>query len=197
MKGKLKLILPVVAALLVVAFVAYTLFAPSTMWKPLYIRFENGSSAEAQGIATEVVAPTPTPQPAVEAHNAEAIEYEPGSGIMYDLGSQIVNLAEPGGRRYLQIDVVLECLREEEEGTAKAASGHGTSEEVDPDMERLDAMRPLMVDAVISLLTSRTYAEVFTVEGKETLKQDMLSEINGALGKEVVVGVYFTEFLVQ
>ena len=195
MKGllKLKVIVPVVVALLVVAFVAYTLFAPSTMWKPVYIRFENGASAEAQAIAT--VLPTSTPEPAVEAHNAEAIEYEPGTGVMYDLGSQIVNLAEPGGRRYLQVGIVLECLPENPD--LEKLSGEAKAKAEEEEIARIDTMRPLMVDAVISLLTSRTYAEVFTVEGKESLKQDMLSQINGIIGEEVVVAVYFTEFLVQ
>jgi flagellar basal body-associated protein FliL len=191
--GKLKLILPIVAVVLVVAFVAYTLFAPSTMWKPIYIRFENSAAAEAQSLPT--VAPTNTPEPEVSAHNTEAIAFEPGTGVMYDLGSQIVNLAEPGGRRYLQIGIVLECLPENEDyatltGEAKTKAG-------EEEVARLEAMHPLMADAVIGLLTSRTYAEVFTVEGKESLKQDMLSQINSAIGEEVVVAVYFTEFLVQ
>ncbi|MHB0878683.1 MAG: flagellar basal body-associated FliL family protein [Anaerolineae bacterium] len=191
--GKLKLILPIVAVLLVVAFVAYTLFAPSTMWKPVYIRFENGAAAEAQSVPT--VLPTNTPEPEVSAHNAEAIPYEPGTGVMYDLGSQIVNLAEPGGRRYLQIGIVLECLPENPE--IEELSGEAKAAAEEEEIAHLDTLRPLMADAVISLLTSRTYAEVFTVEGKESLKQDMLSGINGAIGKEIVVAVYFTEFLVQ
>ena len=55
----------------------------------------------------------------------------------------------------------------------------------------------MIEDAVIGLLTSRTYAEIFTIEGKNQLKQEMLSEINGVLGYEKVAAVYFTEFLVQ
>jgi len=195
MKGKLKLILPVVAAVLVVAFVGYTLFAPSTMWKPIYIRFENDAAAEAQTVATEMATPTVTPQPVVEARNAEAIGYQPGSGLMYDLGSQIVNLAEPGGRRYLQIGIVLEYLPQNPD--LEKLTGEARAKAEEEEAARIEAVRPLIVDAVISLLTSRTYAEVFTVEGKEALKQDMLSQINGAVGEELFVGVYFTEFLVQ
>lgn len=191
--GKLKLILPIVAVVLVVAFVAYTLFAPSTMWKPIYIRFENSAAAEAQSLPT--VAPTATPVPEVSASNTEAIPFEPGTGIMYDLGSQIVNLAEPGGRRYLQIGIVLECMPENQE--ISTLTGEAKTKAQEEEIARLETMRPLMADAVISLLTSRTYAEVFTVEGKESLKQDMLSQINGALGDEIVLAVYFTEFLVQ
>jgi len=191
---KPKILVPLLAAVAAIGFVLYILFAPPTMWKPIYIRFEE-TAAQAEGAAE---GPTPSP-PAAEAPkqegHGEAIPYRPGEGIMFSLGTKIVNLAEPGGRRYLQIGVVLECLPSDTgfydlEGEARTkAQGEQVAE--------LELVRPVMEDAVITLLTSRTYAEIFTIEGKSQLKQELLSEINGVLGYERVASVYFTEFLVQ
>ena len=183
-----KVLIPSVAVLGVVLLVAYIFLAPPTMWKPVYIRFED-SSAEAQGPpATHAAQPSPVPQGLV-------IPYKPGEGIMYDLGSKIVNLAEPGGRRYLQIGIVLECLPSD--SNFFSLTGEARKKAQEHEVQEIDALRPVMEDAAIGLLTSRTYAEIFTIEGKEQLKQALLSEINGILGREKVAAVYFTEFLVQ
>ncbi len=187
-----KLLIPVVAVVLALGLVGYTLFAPDTMWKPLYVRFENAEAAPAEGTVT----PAPPHAEPAEVHPVGiVIPYRPGSGIMYDLGTKIVNLAEPGGRRYLQVGVVLECLPSEPGFYDLAGEAKAKAEE--EELVELEGLRPAMEDAVIGLLTSRTYAEIFTIEGKDLLKQEMLSQINGILGHEKVAAIYFTEFLVQ
>ncbi|MGI6208373.1 MAG: flagellar basal body-associated FliL family protein [Anaerolineae bacterium] len=184
-----KVIVPLVAVLAVVGMVGYILFAPPTMWKPVYIRFEETASAEqAPSPAASTAQPTPPPVGVM-------IPYRPGSGIMYDLGTKIVNLAEPGGRRYLQVGVVLECLPHDPgfyqlQGEARAKA----EAEV---LEELDSRKPVLDDTVISILTSRTFAEIFTLEGKERLKEEMRTQVNTLLGYDQVASVYFTEFLVQ
>jgi flagellar protein FliL len=191
---KPKTLIPIVAVILVIGFIGYIVFAPVTMWKPVYIRFDNGSAAaEAQGPPTLV--PTPAAKVAEATHKNEIIPYRPGEGVMYSLGTKIVNLAEPGGRRYLQVGIVLECLPSDSGFYDLKADLRKKAE--DEEKAKLDVVRPAIEDAAISLLTSRTYAEVFTVEGKGQLKQAMLSEINGVLGYEKVAAIYFTEFLVQ
>ena len=192
---KPKVLVPILAAVLAIGFVLYILLAPPTMWKPIYIRFEN-TAAEAQGaVPTDAPAEAlPVAEQPTEAHG-EAIPYRPGEGIMFSLGTKIVNLAEPGGRRYLQIGVVLECLPSEVK--FYDLTGAAREEAVKEETAALESLRPVLEDTVISLLTSRTYAEIFTVEGKSLLKQEMLTEMNGVLGYEKVASVYFTEFLVQ
>ncbi|MGQ9552821.1 MAG: flagellar basal body-associated FliL family protein [Anaerolineae bacterium] len=189
---KPKLLVPLLAAVTVVLFVLYILFAPPTMPKPIYIRFEESAAAEAP-TAAAVTAVAPVASRA--EHGGEVIPYRPGEGIMFSLGTKIVNLAEPGGRRYLQIGVVLECLPSDVSFYDLRGEARVKAEE--QEIEELEALRPVMEDAVIGLLTSRTYAEIFTMEGKSQLKREMLSEINGVLGYEKVASVYFTEFLVQ
>jgi flagellar FliL protein len=191
---KPKTLIPILAVVLVVAFVAYVLVAPNTMWKPVYIRFDNSpAAAEAQAAAS--ASPTEPPRTAEAARKNEVIPYKPGEGIMYSLGTKIVNLAEPGGRRYLQVGIVLECLPSD--AGFYDLKGEARKKAEEEEKAKLDVLRPVIEDAAISLLTSRTYAEIFTVEGKNQLKQAMLSEINGVLGYEKVAAIYFTEFLVQ
>jgi flagellar FliL protein len=183
---KPRMLVPLAAAGLMGLFVAYILFAPPTMWKPVYVQFQSGTPAEAQQAV-----PSPTPEP----RRAFAVAYRPGQGILYDLGQKIVNLAEPGGRRYLQVGIVLECLPDDP--AFYELKGEARKKAEEEAMHELDALKPALNDAVISILTSKTFAEIFTVEGKSQLKQEIMAEVNGLLGYDKVAAVYFTEFLVQ
>lgn len=64
-----------------------------------------------------------------------------------------------------------------------------------PLFERL----PMMRDAVLTVLSSKSSNFLLTVEGKETLKEELIESLNEALDMEEapVTGVYFLEFLVQ
>lgn len=116
-------------------------------------------------------------------------------GIMYRLDNKVVNLAEPGGLRYLQAAIVLELwpLREDFymlEGEEKDAA--------QTDFEELiDARRPIIDDIVTTQLSSKTFNEIATVDGKQQLKEDLMAAINDALGYQGVINVYFTSFVVQ
>ena len=58
---------------------------------------------------------------------------------------------------------------------------------------------PMIKDAIIRILSSKTTQEVLTVEGKEKLKEELIEGINEAIGLEEgpVVNVYFIEFIIQ
>lgn len=186
-----KVLIPLLAVLAAAGMVAYILFAPPTMWKPVYIRFEDTSPDAPAAQAS----PASSEASATKAAAGIVIPYRPGSGIMYDLGTKIVNLAEPGGRRYLQIGVVLECLPHD--ATFYQLTGEARSRAEAEAVKELDALKPVLEDVIIGLLTSRTYAEIFTVEGKNRLKEEMMAQVNGLLSHDQVAGIYFTEFLVQ
>ena len=63
----------------------------------------------------------------------------------------------------------------------------------------LKEREPMIKDAIIRVLSSKTAQEVLTVEGKEKLKEELLEAINEAVGLEEapVVNLYFIEFIVQ
>jgi flagellar FliL protein len=50
---------------------------------------------------------------------------------------------------------------------------------------------------VIVLLSSKSYAEIGTVEGKYQLRDEIVQRINQFIGSNGVKTVYFTEFVIQ
>ena len=61
----------------------------------------------------------------------------------------------------------------------------------------IDQYKPLINDSVLILLSSKTYNELGTVEGKIQLKQELIMRMNQVLGGPMVKKIYFTEFVVQ
>lgn len=100
--------------------------------------------------------------------------------ITYNLDTYIVNLMGKSGmsKKYLKIGIML---------------GIG-SEEQKPG---IDQYKPMINDSVLILLSSKTYSELGTVEGKIQLKQELIMRMNQVLGVPMVKKIYFTEFVVQ
>jgi flagellar FliL protein len=139
--------------------------------------------------------------------------YEPGDGYMVDTGTKVVNLADPGGRRFLRATVVIELppLEDMDLPTATgtherpgASGGGGEEETVSEEELRLQAFNalmekrmPIINDVINTLLTSKTFEEIYTVEGKEALRGEIREELNRRIPGLGVIAVYFTEFVVQ
>ena len=67
-----------------------------------------------------------------------------------------------------------------------------------PDAVRdIQAQSAKIRDAIIILLSSKTYAELSSTEGKMQLKNEVAARLNQILGTPRVVRVYFTDFVVQ
>ncbi|GAB4435803.1 MAG: hypothetical protein Kow0031_17560 [Anaerolineae bacterium] len=202
---KPKIILPVAIVLLVLfigGMIGYILLAPSHWWKPFYVRMEmDGTNVpEAQAAAMpqpgmpQQTGAAPGGQPAAAGYPTTSNLQQP-PGIMYRLDNKVVNLAEPGGLRYLQAAIVLELWPINEnfymlEGEEREAAQ--TEFE-----ELIDARRPIIDDIVTTQLSSKTFNEIATVDGKQVLKEDLMKAINDALGYQGVINVYFTSFVVQ
>ena len=90
----------------------------------------------------------------------------------------VVNLADPLGRRYLKLVMGVEVIN------PQAASELTDSE-------------AKVRDALILLLSSKTYQELSSMENKLMLKQEIVERLNQILGGPKVVEVYFTEMVIQ
>jgi len=90
----------------------------------------------------------------------------------------IVNLADKDGTRYLRISMDLELETKE------------TAQVVD---KRLPKIR----DAILMILPTKKYEDIGTVEGKSSLRNEMLTKINELMVPESIKNIYFTEFVVQ
>lgn len=100
--------------------------------------------------------------------------------VIYPLDAFIVNLMDRSGlgKRYLKVTMKLEL------GSEK-------------DKELLDNYTPQIRDTVLLLLSSLTFKDINSIEGKLDLKQSLVSRINRVLGNGHVEKIYFSEFVVQ
>lgn len=138
-----------------------------------------------------------------EAGKEETASHTPAPGVMVNMATKIINLADPSGRKYIRLTVVLEFEPPvvEETTTKKAASSHGgEGEALTPAQEfenSITALMPMMDDAVITLLSTKTYEQLYTAEGKENLRLELRDAIQTRLPDYKLRNIYFTEFVVQ
>ncbi len=90
----------------------------------------------------------------------------------------IVNLVSNDGRRYLKAELQFEL------------SDNGL-------MDEASNKQPLIRDVIIRTLSSKTYEEVSTENGKLRLKEELIGNINAQLIDGEVVNIFFTKFVVQ
>ena len=197
------ILIPLLVGFLLMGLAAYILLAPETWWKPFYVRLEMDDTEAAAAATTQPVEPAMATQPMPQQTAAMPQPMQPGSyiqngepaGIMYELSPKVVNLAEPGGFRYLQVSMVLELwplidnynqLQGEERDLA-----------IDQFREKMNSWQPVIDDILTTTLSSKTFADISTIEGKQTLKEELMASINELLGYQGVINIYFTEFVVQ
>ncbi|OFZ83258.1 MAG: hypothetical protein A2583_03225 [Bdellovibrionales bacterium RIFOXYD1_FULL_53_11] len=69
--------------------------------------------------------------------------------------------------------------------------------------DEVEALRPLIMDKMLSMLGRRNYNELITVQGRYVLRTQLLDVVNQLLVKDAVVktavatNLYFTQFIVQ
>jgi len=89
----------------------------------------------------------------------------------------VVNL-RGGGRRFLKVAITL------------GLEGEKTA-------EQLKARIPPIRNAILLLLTNKTFEEVSSVGGKKKLQKEIIACVNGIVEGEKVKEVYFTDFIAQ
>ncbi len=99
-------------------------------------------------------------------------------GVLYPLDTFTVNLKSDNGRRYLKVTMDLEL------------SGQELTAE-------LDNKTAVIRDRIIRILTSKTLEEVSSRKGKDKLTQQIKDALNAMLDDGQILGVYFTEFVIQ
>ncbi len=185
--------LVLVSALVLNLSMAYIMFAPDSFPKPFYLMYQdaNGnpsisfqSAANNPGSAPQTqVAPTPTPAP------------KPGEGIMLNTGTKIVNLAEPNGNKYIRVTIVLEF--EPNDPTYSTMEAEAKTAYQTTFSDELNTKLPLIDDTIITLLSTKTYNDLYTAQGKEGLRQELMTKIQAQLPDYHLLSVYFTEFVVD
>lgn len=101
-------------------------------------------------------------------------------GPVLTLDEFLVNLADPGSDHFLKVTVGLELDK------AKGKTPESLKEE-----------SPLIRDAVLTSLSSKTRDDIASIKGREKLKAEIKKSVNEGLGEDDVQGVYFTNFVTQ
>jgi flagellar FliL protein len=99
-------------------------------------------------------------------------------GHIYNMEPFIVNLADQNQPRYLKIRISLE------------------SKELKVN-EEYEKRLPQLRDTILTILSSKSYKEIFDSEGKKKLRDEITSKINQLLSSFKMTTVYFTEFMIQ
>ena len=100
------------------------------------------------------------------------------SGILVKVPDVTVNLADPGGKRYLKTEIHLEV----KDAEAKTL---------------LDPRLPIARDRIVMVLSSKTLADL-EVYNRDNLRQELLNQINEALSPTVEIqNLYFAVFVTQ
>jgi flagellar protein FliL len=107
-----------------------------------------------------------------------AEELPPGIGVMVTMDPFVVNLAGSEGKRFLKLTTTLEL----------------SSPEVNPEFEE---NLQKITDSILVLLSSKSFEDVYSVQGKFKLKDEITTRVNRFLVVGHVKDAYFTEFIVQ
>lgn len=107
-----------------------------------------------------------------EEHSKEFI------GKLVPLETFLVNVSGSRGRKLVKINMELEL----------------TNSEVQEEVEKI---KPKIRDYIIIIVSSKTFAEISTKEGKDALREEIKNQINLFLTKGQITKVYFTEFILN
>jgi flagellar FliL protein len=99
-------------------------------------------------------------------------------GKLVPMETFLVNLAGTHGNKLVKINMELEV----------------DSSKVE---DEIDRRKPQIRDIIIILLSSKTYDQVTTRQGKEALRDEVKDTVNSFLVKGKIKKVYFTDFIVN
>lgn len=120
---------------------------------------------------------------------------------IYPVGEFIVNLSDPG-RHYLKTTVAL-AMVSEAHGEGDKGGGHGGGHgggDDDPAAAikaAMSAYEPLYKDAIISTLSRQSIARLKAPGGRDVIKDELKVALNRIAPEKKVMGVYFTDFVIQ
>ena len=97
-------------------------------------------------------------------------------GKVIPLETFIVNLAGSKGRKVLKVNMELEVKGLEV-------------------IQEIDNRKAQIRDFIIIILSSKSYDEVSTKEGKDALRNEIKDNVNSFLSKGKIMNVYFTELI--
>ena len=99
-------------------------------------------------------------------------------GVMFPMDPFVVNLAGSEGKRFLKVTIFLELSTPE------------VHLELKENIQKV-------TDSILILLSSKAFEDVYTVQGKFKLKDEITTRVNRFLVVGHIKEAYFTEFIIQ
>ena len=99
-------------------------------------------------------------------------------GVMFSMDPFIVNLAGSEGKRFLKVTIFLELSTPE------------VNVEIKGKIQKV-------TDSILVLLSSKAFEDVYSVQGKFKLKDEITTRVNRFLVVGHIKDAYFTEFIIQ
>ncbi len=128
---------------------------------------------------------------------AHAAETPPPPAFTYSIPSKVVNLADPGGRRYLKVGIVL-AVPEPAAEAAKRKAPPTPEEQKKFETDFGTLFGPQVNDLLTTILTSKRSDDLMTSDGKDRLREEIRTKLNAILPKDQQVAqVYLTDFIIQ
>ncbi len=120
-----------------------------------------------------------TAEQEAQKQEEEATAQAEGIVTMFPMEPMVVNLADNRRSRYLKITLEFEIRGEDNLDEFKEKSAKAKH-------------------SIITLVSSKTYDDVFTVKGKYRLREELLARIRSLMEvPDSILNVYFTEFVIQ
>ena len=98
--------------------------------------------------------------------------------VLLSLETFVVNLADPGGKRYLRVSMALELNDKDFVEEAKKAT-------------------PQIRDKILMILPAKKFKDIRTSSGKDSLRKEIIAELAPLLKNCKITNLYFQEFVVQ
>ncbi len=158
---------------------AYIMFAPDALPKPFRLLYDFNPPTAAEETTPEVV----------------EVEVEPGKGIIVAAGTKIVNLNGTNGNKYIRVTVSLEFNPTNPafstmNAEAKAEYLTEFNTEVSTKMAIID-------DTIITCIALKTFDQLYTADGKEALRHELLEKLHSKIEEPKIIALYFTEFVIN
>jgi flagellar FliL protein len=118
------------------------------------------------------------PQESLDAEAEAEVDATAQLGPIMPLNPFVVNLADSGGNRYLRVSVELELSEE-------------------PLRQEIMTRLPQVRNAMLMILPNKRFEDINSSDGKEALRDEIITAMNDLLTKGEVKNIYYTEFVVQ
>jgi flagellar FliL protein len=117
----------------------------------------------------------------IGGNRAEAEEgnSKPVATEILKIDSMVVNLADPGGNRYVKVNTVLEFPKNKKL------------------QEEIKEKEHQITESVLLTFRSKTAAEIQPLSKLDLVKQELMKNVNARLEHGQVKEVYFTEFIIH